>query len=198
MTSTVICQKAEIDNTPDLVQSFEKIIIENEGKIFNTIYSFVCNYEDALDLTQETFIYAFRNIEQFRQESSISTWLYAIAINVCKRNSGKKKRFLSIFTDSLDDPKISSNIINHASNDRSASEALEINEEQALIRQAISSLPKKYKTVIVLKYLQDLSYEEIAQIVGCSIGTVKSRLSRAKERLKPKLEKVMEAKHEEL
>ena len=189
MTSTAIFQKAEIENSSDLIQSFEKIIIENEGKIFNTIYSFIDNYEDALDLTQETFIYAFRNIEKFRYESSVSTWLYAIAINVCKRSNKKKKRFLAIFTDSLDDPETSSNIKNYVSYEQPVSESLEINEEQALIRQAISSLPKKYGIVIILKYLQDLSYEEIAQIVNCSVGTVKSRLSRAKEKLKPKLSK---------
>jgi RNA polymerase sigma-70 factor (ECF subfamily) len=190
MTTTAIFQKAKTE--AGRIQSFEKLIAENENKIFNTIYSFIGDYEDALDLTQETFIYAFRSMRKFRQESAISTWLYTIAINVCKKSYNKKKRHASIFTDSMDDPKIAIHVDNYVSRERSAVDILEISEEQLLIRQAISSLPKKYKMVIVLKYLQDLSYEDIARIIGCNIGTVKSRLARAKERLKSKLECKME------
>ena len=192
MTTIAIIQKAETTSSTDLIQNFENIITENENKIFNTIFSFIGDYEDALDLTQETFVYAFRNVRKFRQESSISTWLYTIAINLCKKNYNNKKRLTSVFSYSLDDPQITLNVINCASQDQSADEVLVIDEEQKLIHQAISLLPKKYRTVIILKYLQDLSYDEIAQIVGCNVGTVKSRLSRAKEKLKPKLKRLME------
>jgi RNA polymerase sigma-70 factor, ECF subfamily len=196
MTTIALIQQAETET--DQIQSFERIIAENEIKIFNTIYSFVGNYEDALDLTQDTFIYAYRNMQRFRRESSVSTWLYAIAINVCKKSYNTKKRHSSVFIDSVDDPKTALYLMNLASQDRSASEILELNEEQLLIRQVILSLPKKFRTVIILKYLQDLSYEEIAQIIGCNVGTVKSRLARAKEKLKPRLERAMEVKYDKL
>jgi RNA polymerase sigma-70 factor, ECF subfamily len=198
MTTIAIIQKAETANSTDLIQSFENIITENENKIFNTILSFIGDYEDALDLTQETFLYAFRNVRKFRQESSISTWLYTIAINLCKKNYNNKKRFTSLFSYSLDDPEITLNIMNCESKDQPADEILVTGEEQKLINKAISSLPKKYRTVIILKYLQDLSYDEIAQIVGCNVGTVKSRLSRAKEKLKPMLKHAMEVAHAKL
>ena len=71
---------------------------------------------------------------------------------------------------------------------------LELDEEQSVIRREIAGLPKKYRTVIILKYMQDLSYEEIADILRCSIGTVKSRLSRAKEKLKQRLERAVEVR----
>jgi len=174
------------------IRDFEEIVAKNESRIFNTIYSFVGDYDDALDLTQETFICAYRSIEKFRQESSISTWLYRIAINLCKKNYNKRKRQDSIFTGSLDDPETGQQIAYFASEDESAAEMLEADEEQSIVRREISALPEKHRSVIILKYLQELSYEEMADILGCSIGTVKSRLSRAKDKLKCRLEKVME------
>lgn len=198
MTTIAIIKKAETTSSTDLSQNFENIITENENKIFNTIFSFIGDYEDALDLTQETFVYAFRNVRKFRQESSMSTWLYTIAINLCRKNYNRKKRFTSVFSYSLDDPEITSNVMNCVSQDQSADEILVTGEEQKLIHQAISSLPKKYRAVIILKYLQDLSYDEIAQIVGCNVGTVKSRLSRAKEKLKTMLKHTTEVGHVKL
>jgi len=191
MTTIDILQKGT-DSATELIQNFDKIVGENESKIFNAIYSFVGDYDDALDLTQETFIHAFRHLHSFRQESSISTWIYTIAMNVCKKSHNKRKKISLVFTDSIDDPKTNSYAMNQTLQDQTVEENIEIDEEQLFIRQEISSLPKKYKTVIILKYLQDLSYEEIAEIVGCNVGTVKSRLSRAKEKLKPKLKRLME------
>ncbi len=189
MTGTAVSEKRVDANTamPD-VQDFERIVADNESKIFNTIYSFVGDYEDALDLTQETFICAYRSIGKFRHESSVSTWLYRIAINLCKRHYKREKK--SVLTYSLDDPETERQVEYRASEDESAMEVLEAAEEQLIIQREISALAKKHRSVIILKYLQDLSYEEMADILGCSIGTVKSRLSRAKEKLKQRLEKL--------
>lgn len=178
-------QKAKSD------QDFEDIVAQNESRIFNTIYAFTGDYEDALDLTQETFISAYRHMDKFRSESNIYTWLYRIAINLCKKDYNKKNRRGLVFTRSLDDPQTLQQVAGQASQDESAAEILEINEEQAAIRREIAALPKKYRAVIVLKYMQDLSYEEIADILGCGIGTVKSRLSRAKEKLRQRLDKIV-------
>jgi RNA polymerase sigma-70 factor (ECF subfamily) len=179
-------------------RDFEKIVAENESRIFNTVYSFTGNYEDALDLTQETFIHAYRNIGRFRHESSIYTWLYRIAINLCKRAYSKKRRRGSILTGSLDDPETLQQIARQASEEKSAIEIMELGEEQLVIRREIAALPDKHKAVIILKYLQELSYEEIAEVLGCGIGTVKSRLSRAKEKLKKRLEEAIEVSHDGL
>ena len=193
MTGIAIHQKmAKAGTTVTNIQNFEEIIAENESKIFNTIYSFVGDYEDALDLTQETFICAYRSIGKFRQESSISTWLYRIAINLCKKSYNKRKKWDSVFTSSLDDPETGRQAARFASEDESAGDILEADEEESIIRSEIYALPEKHRSVIILKYLQDLSYEEMADILGCSIGTIKSRLSRAKEKLKSRLGKVME------
>lgn len=171
-------------------QNFKDIVAENESKIFNTIYSFTDNYEDALDLTQETFIIAYRHINKFRNEASIYTWLYRIAINLCKKDYNKKRRRSLVFTRSLDDPETMNHMAEQVSEHRAATEVLELAEEQSVIRGEIASLSQKHRTVIILKYMQDLSYEEISNIVGCSIGTVKSRLSRAKEKLKERLQRL--------
>lgn len=192
MTGMAVSQKARAKTAMLDIRDFEEIVAENESKIFNTIYSFVGDYEDALDLTQETFTRAYCSIEKFRGESSMSTWLYRIAINLCKRDYSRKRRRDSIFTGSLDDPEAERQTEDLVSEGESAVEVLEANEEQAIVRREIHALPKKHRAVIVLKYLQDLSYEEMADILGCSIGTVKSRLSRAKEKLKQRLDKVVE------
>lgn len=191
-------QKAKTRKVMTHVPDFESIVAGNEGKIFNTIYSYIGDYEDALDLTQETFICAYRHIGKFRHESSISTWLYRIAINLCKKSHSSKRRYGSVFTSSLDDPETVQQLAKRASEDESAIEVLELSEEYSMICGEIAALPRKHRAVIILKYLQDLSYEEIADVLGCSIGTVKSRLSRAKENLKQRLEKVIEVSHGEL
>ena len=191
-------QKANAPKAMSDIPDFESIVAENESKIFNTIYSYTGDYEDALDLTQETFICAYRHIGKFRHKSSISTWLYRIAINLCKKNHSKKRRRALVFTGSLDDPETLQQIAGRASEDRAAIETLTLSEEHSIIRGEIAALPKKHRAVIILKYLQDLSYEEIANVLGCSIGTVKSRLSRAKENLRQRLEKVIEVSHDKL
>lgn len=196
ITDLAISQKAEADS--DNVHNFDRIVSENEGRIFNTIYSLVGNHEDALDLTQETFISAYRSIGKFRHESSISTWLYRIAVNLCKKNNMKKYSQNLVFVSSLDDPDSGRQISLQASVDESVSNILETDEQSSRLWVQIHALPKKYRTVIVLKYLQELSYEEIADIVGCSMGTVKSRLARGKERLRQRLEKLTEADYGEL
>jgi len=185
-------QRAKAQRAVPDAQNFEDIVAENESRIFNTIYSFTGDYEDALDLTQETFLCAYRHMGKFRHESSISTWLYRIAVNLCKKNYSKKTRRGQVFTNSLDDPEILQQVAGQASGDTPPIEALEMSEEQLIIRREIAALAKKHRAVIVLKYLQDLSYEEIADILGCGIGTVKSRLSRAKEKLRQRLENVIE------
>jgi len=191
IANDIISKNKTVDVT-ELIQDFDQIVAENEGKIFNIIYSFIGDYDDALDLTQETFICAYQNIHRFRQESSLSTWLYTIAINVCKKRHNKRKKILSIFVDSIDNPKTNAHVINQALLEPSADKSIELDEEETLIRKEISLLSNKYKSVIILKYIQGLSYEEIADIIKCNVGTVKSRLSRAKEKLKPKLKKLME------
>lgn len=196
MTDIVASQKVETG--ANNIQDFDRIVAENESKIFNTIYSLVGNYEDAMDLTQETFISAYRAIGKFRYESSVSTWLYRIAINLCKKSRMKKYAQNLVFVSSLDDPDAKSQISHQVSEDETAPGILEADEQKSMIRLQIYALPKKYRTVIVLKYLQELSYEEIADIVGCNIGTVKSRLARGKEKLKQRLEKSMELDHGKL
>ena len=198
MADSLLYQKAKPESVLMDVQDFEKVVADNERKIFNTIYSFVGDYDDALDLTQETFICAYRSIGKFRHESNISTWLYRIAINLCKKNRIKRNRQDSIFNGSLDDPEVGGKLAEYSSQEETAEEILETDEEQSIVLREIYSLPRKHRVVIILKYLQDLSYEEMADILGCSIGTVKSRLSRAKGKLKLRLERAAGVDYDKL
>ena len=158
----------------------KKLLIElldrYEERIFNLIYWKIRDYEEAKDLTQDVFIKAYKALDRFRGESSYYTWLYRIAINHTNR-AMKKKSLLKFF--SLDRPESRS-----AYYDPEPDEG-EKWKEWALkaIKERIPSLPEKYREVIILYYFDGRSYEEIAEILGISMGTVKSRLSRGRDLL---------------
>ncbi len=140
------------------------------------IYSLVCRLAspgEADDLAQEVFIAAYRALPSFRRDSAFSTWLYRIAVHVCSHHLRKRR----LDTAELDEQQQDGNRGHDP--ERSAIST----ELQRHVRAAIEQLPYKLRLVVVLRDLQGLSYEEIAQVVGCPIGTVRSRLHYATQRL---------------
>ena len=167
----------------------EKIIIEFEKKIFNLLCSLSGNIEEAKDLTQETFIRAYKKIHSFREESEIFTWLHRIAIN-CWKNKVRYNRRRGIFqTVSLDNPPDEClPIISQVKDEKATSpeqDAIQ-SEMQKRIQIEIHSLLPKYKIPITLR-IKNMTYEEIAKVLKCRVGTAKSLVSRAKEKLKEKI-----------
>ncbi len=173
--------------------AFDELVALYEKKIFNVIYRILGDYEEAADLTQETFISAFKGFSRFRGDSQIYTWIYQIAINHCRNRLRQRSRARRIPVDSLDQPK--------AWEDEEGGQQREIAdlsyaphvllEEKELherIMDAVQSLAPDYRTVVVLRELQGLSYNEIAEVTGLSLDNVKTRLSRARGMLRRKLE----------
>jgi RNA polymerase sigma-70 factor (ECF subfamily) len=173
--------------------AFNRLVEDRHGDIYALLYRLTEDPEEARDLTQETFLQAFRNIAGFRGEADLRTWLYRIAVNQARNRWRWWKRRRRDRTVSLDAP--TSDEGGPALSAGLAQEGASDPEEQALARErerallaALSTLSRPYREVIVLRDIEGLSYEEVAQALDMNIGTVKSRLSRGRDELRRRLE----------
>ncbi len=174
------------------VTAFEELIEAYQKKVFNLAMRMIGNYDDAADLAQEAFIRIFKAISGFKEQSSFSTWVYRITTNVCLDEIRKRKNKKVISLDEeihMDDGDMKRQV---ESDDLRPDEAAEREEVRKIVNDAINSLPEDQKAAITLRDIHGMSYEEIAQILDCPGGTVKSRLNRARQALK----NVLSAKRE--
>jgi len=171
--------------------TFEQIHRKYETKIYNLILRIVGNREDAEDLTVETFVNAFRSWGRFRFDSRVSTWLHQIAVNNCKNRFKQKDRQREREPISLDDAidTDSGELSREVADWREVPERKLLDQELAKqIEKAIDALAPEYRTVLILAQMEDLSYEEIAQITKLSVPAVKTRLHRARNMMRRRLE----------
>lgn len=171
--------------------SFNDIVAAYEKKIFNLIYRIIGDYEDAADLTQETFVSAYRSIGSFRGDAKIYTWLYKIALNHSRNWLRQHERMRSFRVESLDQPSEwgeTEGTRDLADNQNSPEVELESKELRTKILAAIDSLPGEYREIIVLREIEGLSYNEIVAVTGLSLDNVKTRLSRARAQLRRRLD----------
>lgn len=170
--------------------AFDELVLKYKDRLFNLVYWFLGDYQDANDCAQETFIKVFKSIKKFRFESAFSTWLYRIAINTCKNKIKSsayrwKKKTVSLETsNSSKNGNPFSEIVNGSP---TPVVALEKKERMMRIQKAINSLPEEQNKVVVLRDIQGLSYQDISDITGLNLGTVKSRLARGRLELKNRL-----------
>jgi RNA polymerase sigma-70 factor (ECF subfamily) len=174
--------------------AFDELVFNHKDRLFNVCYWFLGDYHEANDSAQETFIKAYRSLKTFRFQSSFSTWLHRIAVNTCKNKIKSLEYRYQKKMVRMDNPGDSEDgIPSMEIGDESQSplKELEKKERLMLIKQAIDSLHPEQKTVVVLRDIQGLSYEEIAQVTGLNLGTVKSKLARARLELRDKLRSVI-------
>lgn len=163
------------------IEAFEKLILDHQKKVYNLCYRYFENQDDASELAQEVFIKVYKSIGTFKEESSLSTWIYKIAVTTCIDELRKRKNHKVIYiNDNGDDGPH----VEIASNMESPHEHYEKKEIKIEVQKAISQLGEEFKTVIVLRDIQGFSYDEIAEITGAPLGTVKSRIKRAREAVK--------------
>lgn len=165
---------------------FNQLVLKYKDKIYNTSYRFLADYHEANDVTQECFMAVHKNIRKFREESSLSTWIYAIAVNLCKnrlQSAGNRmrERTLPIIERALD-----------IKDDRgNPAKFLEKKEFETRVQAEIEKLSVDMREVVILRDIEQLSYEEIASILAVDLGTVKSRLHRARLELREALKGVI-------
>ena len=171
--------------------SFEEIHRKYETKILNLILRMVGNRDDADDLTLETFVNAYRAWERFRGDARVSTWLHQIAVNNCKNYFKQKDRRREREPVSLDDAieTDGGEMSRDVADWRNVPEHRLMDQELAgQIQKAVEALAPAYRTVLVLAQMNDMSYDEIAQVTGLSVPAVKTRLNRARNMMRRRLE----------
>jgi RNA polymerase sigma-70 factor (ECF subfamily) len=179
-----------------LVRDFDALYALYGKQIFNSIYQRIGDYEEAADLTQETFLSAHKARDQFRGDSKVYTWLYRIAQNHCKNRFKQRDRQHEIEGPSLDagiggsevgfdDTAAPREIADWT---QSPAPLLEQKELQAQINRAVDSLQPAYKDILILRDVDGLSYNEIAEVTGLTLEAVKTRLNRARTMVRQKVE----------
>ncbi|MGE5624809.1 MAG: RNA polymerase sigma factor RpoE [Bacillota bacterium] len=171
--------------------AFDLLVRKYQHKIVKLVTRYVHNQAEALDVAQEAFIKAYRAIHGFRGDSAFYTWLYRIAINTAKNHLvAEGRRPLEHGVD-LQDPEQYD--VQARLRDVDTPERLLLTDEiQRTVEQAIADLPEDLRTAIVLRELEGLSYEEIAEAMSCPVGTVRSRIFRAREAIDEKLRPLLD------
>lgn len=187
MTDTMdLITKAQQNN----LEAFEQLVLGYQDRVYSHCLHLTMNPEDAQDLAQDVFVQAFKGLRSFRKESDFGTWLHRIAvnrwINLCRRNK-------KVVAFSLDEPLQSgdSELIRElAATEEGPLERVERQEVKDQIQQALNKLPDEFRMALILRELEGYNYEDIASLLECSLGTVKSRINRGRKALKKELDKM--------
>lgn len=184
------CVAATRDGRPD---AFGDIVRRYQDRIFNVIYRLLGDYQEAKDATQQTFLKAYTSLDRFMGNSSFYTWLYRIGVNTALDERKKRARNPHVSSDSLPLSPTEDSRRPHASSGSGGPvEQVLSRERQLAVATAIASLDETHRGVLVLRDIEGMAYEEIAEVLSCPRGTVKSRLHRARLMLKDKLKDVMQ------
>ena len=172
--------------------AFDALVLKYQHKVVKLVMRYVRNPAEAEDVAQEAFIKAYRALPRFRGDSAFYTWLYRIAINTAKNAAASRGRSPIEYEldrgDGEESPEVQARM-----KDTATPEALALTEEiRSIVNAAIESLPEDLRTAIVLRELEGLSYEEIAVTMACPVGTVRSRIFRAREAIDARLKEVFD------
>lgn len=165
--------------------AFESLIIPYEKKVYNIALQMFKNEHDAYDASQEVLIKVYRNLNKFKFESAFSTWLHRLAMNTCIDEYRKRKRHMT-HTTSMDQHSSESDapVRQYKDPNRTPEEQVLQQEVVGEVREALESLKEEQKMIIIYRDINGMTYDEIAQVYECSLGTVKSRIARARKALK--------------
>ncbi len=172
-------------------KAFDALVLKYQQKIVKLVNRYVRDQDEALDVAQETFIKAYRALPNFRGESAFYTWLYRIAINTAKNHlvsQGRRPPTSDIDADEAVQYEPGARLRDYDNPEQLAHR----DQVERVIYETIDSLPEDLRTAIVLREMEGLSYEEIAQAMECPIGTVRSRIFRAREAIENNLKPLLE------
>ena len=172
--------------------AFGELVTMYQSKVVNMSYSLLSNREDAFDAAQEVFLRVYRGLDNFREKSSFSTWIYRITTNVCSDFLRKRQRTLSTISVSgaYDDDEDKELEIRDSA--PTPEEYAQANEKQRAVMRALSEIKHEYREIITLFDIEGMNYEEISDVLKIPTGTVKSRLNRARGAMRKKLSENME------
>ncbi|GKU76646.1 RNA polymerase sigma factor SigW [Paenibacillus sp. L3-i20] len=167
--------------------AFAKLVDIYQDKLFHMAYRMLNNRQEAEDVVQDTFLRVHKNLDRFDEALKFSTWIYRIATNLCIDRLRKRKPTYSLDAESNDYDGLDGYSMIPSDNRTPESELI-LSDTQRIIHQAMESLPPKYKTVMMLRYIQDMSLQEVGDILDMPVTTIKTRVHRGREFLRKKLE----------
>ena len=159
-------------------EAFAEIYRAYETMVYNLALRLSGDPDRAADLTQEVFLRVYRHLERFRGRSSLKTWIYRVALNTCRSRLRRRKLVLEPVGDDAE-----RRLSGFADERRGPEERALAGDAEKLLRGALAELPRTYREAVVLRDLEGLAYDEIAQVLGVKIGTVRSRIARGRSRL---------------
>lgn len=193
--------RTEIEDDVSLIQrfrdgqeeAFDELVRKHQQRVFNIAFQILRNYEDANEVAQDTFVKVYQHVAEFRGESAFTTWLYQIVTNLSRnrvRYNQRRHKDDSVSIDANRDDEDGQPLIQVADPSQTPDKETAVNEETMLIDAAMKKISESHREVLVLRVTQGLSYEEIATVLECSLGTVKSRIARAREELQKALKEM--------
>ncbi|HDQ26445.1 MAG TPA: sigma-70 family RNA polymerase sigma factor [bacterium] len=169
-------------------RSFDSLITAYRGRIISVCLKYMRNREEALDMAQEVFCAAYKSLKSFKFEAKFSTWLYRIAVNLCINRLDALKRRKYFATESISgEGSPGSRVVEIRDKRRPADEELEAAEVRDIIKKEATGFREPDRSIIIMRDLEGLEYEEISEVLKIPLGSIKSKLSRARERLKTRL-----------
>jgi RNA polymerase sigma-70 factor (ECF subfamily) len=176
------------------LHAFDELVLRHQNRVINLCFRMLGHREDADDCAQETFIRVYRSLKKFKFRSAFSTWLYRIAVNTCKNRLAssayrRDRETVPLGTRPDDEGEYRPREIGDCS--FTPNGALERKEREERIQRTIDALPDDQRTVVVLRDIEGLTYEEISGITGLNLGTVKSKIARARGRLRETLKDML-------
>lgn len=169
-------------------QAFAEIVGLYQDKLYHMAFRMLGSRQEAEDVVQEAFLRVYRNLDRYDAGMKFSTWIYRIATNLCIDRLRKRKATYSLDAESTEHEGLDGYAV-IPSDDRTPESEMLLSETQRIVRQAIDTLPAKYKSVMVLRYLHDLPLQEIGEVLDMPVTTVKTRVHRGREYLRKKLER---------
>jgi len=164
-------------------EAFAQLVQRYQRIVFNLVYRMLQHYEEATEITQETFLAAWQGLPAFRGDARFPTWLYRIAYNCSLKQLEQRKRDRALQI-ALEAEKT----LKQANDQQRENTELDAHDRQMLVQEHLSQLPSKYRIVLVLRHLQDMTYEEMAEILKMPIGTIKTHLFRARNLMKERIQ----------
>jgi len=168
------------------LRAFDLLVLKYQSRVMHVVMRFIRDADEAEDVAQEAFIKAFSAINNFRGDSAFYTWLFRIATNAAKNHLVARGRRTPVLDVDIDDAMLQAEN-ERLVEDESPQAALETQELEAVIKQAVQELPEDLQTALCLREFDGLSYEDIAVIMNCPIGTVRSRIFRGRETVDQKV-----------
>ncbi|MBI2842341.1 MAG: RNA polymerase sigma factor [Armatimonadetes bacterium] len=164
------------------VGAFDRLMLLHQDRVFSLAYRILQHEEDARDVQQETFIFAWRSLSRFRRDAAFSTWLHRITVNMCLSHKRRKKITVCNVPDDNVETRVSTSPVS----------CMEKIETAAIVRGVLAGLPDHYRVLVVLRDMEERPFEEIAAILGCSVESARSRLCKARRLLRDRLRPLLE------